>query len=232
MGAGQTAIFEVAVESSLMDGRHGTKAHADGWELPELRHEPRVGIAGQALPTNLLSKVFDLFVRQPAFQPSACVDAGRCMPLPVQMVAGGTVVLASEEMIEADFPSVRHRSIGRDVAANAVKIFVRSGDHHHGVPTNNAVKAFFHGEVPGVGALIFGMNGVEVGGFHHLNVHACILCSLHRGVQQTPGFFLAPLVGYGTNGVTPFLGGNRVGVGLCGPSSKPHGVSPVVMGLW
>ena len=232
MGAGQTAALEVAVEPCLVDGRHGTKAHADRRKLPKLRHETWMRIAGQALPPDLLSEVLNLLVRQTAFQPSSRINAGRGVPLPVQVVARRTVVLAPEEVIEAEFPGVRHRGVGGDMAANAVKIFVRSSDHHHGVPTNNAVQALFRREVTGVRALVVGMNGVEVGCFHHLDVHPDVFGSVHRSVQQTASFLLAPLIGYGTNGVPPFLGRDGIGVGLCGPPSKPHDVSPVVMGPW
>ena len=232
MRAGQTAVLEVSVEPRLVDGRHGTQAHADRRELPKLRHETWMRIAGQALPSDLLSEVLNLFVRQTTFEPSSRINAGRSVPLPVQVVARRTVVLPAEEVIEAEFPGVGNRGVGGNMAANAVKIFVRSSDHHHGVPTNDAVQALFRGEVTGIRALVVGMNGVEVGGFHHLDVHSGVLGSVHRSVQQTTSFLLAPLIGHGTNGVPPFLSRDGVGVGLCGPPSKPHGVSPVMMGLW
>ena len=94
------------------------------------------------------------------------------------------------------------------------------------------MKTLFESDVPRIGALIVGVNRVQVGGFHHFNVHACVFCGLNRGVQQATCFAFAPLFGYGTDGITPFLCGDGVGVGLCGPPSKPHGVSPVVRGLW
>ena len=140
-------------------------------------------VAGQTLPPHFLSEVLDLFVRQTALKPGSRIDTGRSVALPVQVIARGTVVLSPEEVIEAEFPCVRHRGVGGDVPANAVKIFVRSSDHHHGVPTNNAVQALFRSEIPGIRALVVGMNGVEVGGFHHLDVHPGVLGSVHRGVQ-------------------------------------------------
>ncbi len=154
------------------------------------------------------------------------------MTLPVQVVAGRPVVLASEEVVEADLPGVGGGSVGGDVATDPVEVLVRPSDHHHGVPANDAVEAFFHRQITGVGALVFGVNGVEVRCFHHFDVHPGILGGVHGGVKKTTCFFLAPLLSNGTNGVSPFLGCNRVRVGLRGPSSKPHGVSPVVRGQW
>ena len=118
------------------------------------------------------------------------------------------------------------------MAANAVEVLVCPSDHHHGVPADDAVEALFHRQITGIGALVVGMNRVEVGGFHHFNVHAGVLGGIHGGVKKTTCFFLTPLLSNGANGVSPFLGCNGVRVGLRGPSSKPHGVSPVVRGQW
>ena len=231
-GRGQAAVFEVAVEAGLVDGRHGAQTHADGRELPEVGHQTRVRVAGKALATDLLSELLDVLVGQSPFEPSTSVDAGGSVALPVEVVAGRAVVLATEEVVEAHLPGMGGRSVGGDVAADAVEVLVRPCDHHHGVPAYDAVEALFHRQVTGVGALVVGMNRVEVRCFHHFDVHACVLGGVDGGVEKTACFFLAPLFGNGTNGVPPFLSGNRVRVGLRGPSSKPHGVSPVVRGQW
>ena len=112
VGAGQPSVLEVPIEASLMDGRHGAKAHANGGEFPKLRHQPRMRVAGQTLSSHFLSEVLDLFVRQSPLKPSSSVDAGRCVALPVEVVAGRAVVLSSEEVIEADLPGMRNRSVG------------------------------------------------------------------------------------------------------------------------
>ena len=87
-------------------------------------HQTRVRVAGKALAADLLSELFDVLVGQSAFEPSTGVDAGGSVALPVQVVAGRAVVLASEEVVEAHLPSVGGRSVGGDVAANAVEVFV------------------------------------------------------------------------------------------------------------
>ncbi len=86
-------------------------------------------------------------------------------------------------MVEADFPSMGGGSIRGDVPPNAVKVLVRPGDHHHGVPTNDSVKALFHGQITWVGTLVLGMNRVEVRSFHDLNVNPCVLGRLHGGLE-------------------------------------------------
>ena len=95
-----------------MDGRHGAKAHANGGEFPKLRHQSRVWVTRQTLSPHFLPEVLDLFVRQSPLKPSSGVDAGRCVALPVEVVSGRAVVLSSEEVIEADLPGMRNRSVG------------------------------------------------------------------------------------------------------------------------
>ncbi len=86
------------------------------------------------------------------------------------------------------------------------------------------METVFHRQVAGVSALIVGMNGVEVGCFHHFNVHASIFCGFNGGVKQTACFTLTPLLGNGLDGIPPFLGCDRIGVGLSRASSEPHDV--------
>ena len=149
------------------------------------------------------------------------------MALPVEVVAGAFAVFPAEEVIEAHFPCVGSRGIRGDVPADAFEILVRPGDHHHRIPTDDAVKAFFHRQVAGVCALIVGVNGVEVGRFDHFDVHAGIFGRFYGGVKQTACFTLAPLLGDRLDGVPPFLGRDGVRVGLSRPSSEPHDVPPV-----
>ena len=134
------------------------------------------------------------------------------MALPVEMVAGTLAVFAPEEVVEADFPGVRGRGVGRYVPADALEVFVGPSDHHHGVPSYDAVKAFFHVEVAGVGALVVGVDGVEVGRLDDLEVNACVFGRLDRGMKQTAGFVFAQFLSDSPNGIAPFLGANRVGV--------------------
>ena len=80
--------------------------------------------------------------------------------------------------------------------------------------------------------MIVRMDGVEVGSFYDFDVHACISSGFNGGVEEASGFSFPPLFGDGSDGVPPFLGRNRVWVGLSRPSSEPHDVPPLVRGLW
>lgn len=116
------------------------------------------------------------------------------MSLPIQVVAGSVTVLASKEVIEAQFPSMRSRGVRGDVAPDAVEILVRSCNHHHGVPSNDAVKAFLQGQVPGKGSLICRMNRVEVCGVDHVDVDTSIVGRRHGSEEKSPSLFGAKMV--------------------------------------
>ena len=130
------------------------------------------------MATGFLTEPFHLLVGQTAFEPGAGINSGGGMSLPVQMIACPLAVFAAEEMVESHFPSMRSRSVGGDVTANTIEILVRSSDDHHGVPSNDAVKALFHGKIAWIGPLVIGMNGVEVRGIDHVNINAMIFRSL------------------------------------------------------
>ena len=90
--------------------------------------------------------------------------------------------------------------------ANAIEIFVRPRDHHHGIPSNDAVEAFLKVKIARVGALIFRMNAVQVGRVHDVNVNTRLLGCVEGGMQKAFGFLRAETLLNRSNGVLPFLG--------------------------
>ena len=64
------------------------------------------------------------------------VDARRGVTLEVDVVAGLTVGLAPEEVIEPQLVEPGRRGVGREVAADALGVVVGVDDHHRGVPTD------------------------------------------------------------------------------------------------
>src|SRR5262249_56659973 len=105
---GDAAGGEVAVEAGLVDGVDGPEAHGDRRELPELGHEPRVRVArepGTAL--HLAPEMVELPLGEPAFEEGARGDAGRGVALEVDLVARAAVVLAAEEVVEANLEQAR-----------------------------------------------------------------------------------------------------------------------------
>ena len=182
-----------------MNGGHRTEAHAHGWEFPEVWHQSRVRVRGEALASGFLAERFHLLMGQTTFEPSPGVNARRSMALPIQVIALTSAIFASKEVIEANFPCVRGGSICRDVAPNTFEVLVTSSDHHHCVPSVDAVEAGFEIEVPRIGPLAVWMNGVHVGGVDAVNTNAGILGSANRREEQTSCFFFTDLIANGQN---------------------------------
>src|SRR5205085_4685344 len=84
------AVHEIAVEAGLVDGVDRGEAHADGGELPEVRHEARVGVRREALALalDLHAEVVEVLLVETALEEGAGVDAGSAVALEVDLVAG------------------------------------------------------------------------------------------------------------------------------------------------
>jgi hypothetical protein len=137
-GVDDAPMQQVAVEAGLVDRVDRAEAHRDRRELPELGHEPGMGVAGQPLApvvgrAALLAEQVELLLGQPALEVRAGVDAGRGMTLEEDLVAEA-VGLAAEEVVEADLVEARGRRIRRDVPADPDLGPVRAADHDRGVP--------------------------------------------------------------------------------------------------
>ena len=85
----QAAVFEVAHEARLVDRVQRADAHGDGGEVPEVRHQPGVRIAGEAgFAAQLVAEVLEALLVEAAFEIGARIDAGRGVALEVDEVAG------------------------------------------------------------------------------------------------------------------------------------------------
>ena len=156
--------MQIAQKPGLIDRHQGTEAHRDGRELPEVRHQPGMGIGGQTLAADLLAEVHQLIVAQPAFEVSAGVNAGRAMALEIDQVAAMRLVGGMPEMHEAGVVKGRRRLEARDMAAKLGRFLVRLDDHRGGVPADVAADVLLELAVARMGRLGFGRNGVDVGG--------------------------------------------------------------------
>ena len=101
-----------------------------------------------------MAEIAELVLAEPAFEESAGVDAGRGVALEVDEVARLVAVAAVKKMVEADFHQRRERGIGRNMAADAVVIFVLVGHHGHGVPAREALDAALERAVAWIGDLL------------------------------------------------------------------------------
>ena len=103
-GVLDAAGVQVAVEAGLVDGGQRAEAHRDGRELPEVGHQPRMRVAREPLAGHdLAPEVIELALGQAALEEGAGVDARRGVALEEDLVAHAGRVLATEEVVEADF---------------------------------------------------------------------------------------------------------------------------------
>src|SRR5207244_4538895 len=117
-----------AVQARLIDGGDRTEPHRHRRELPEGRHATRVRVRRQALPADLASEVVELIFGEPALEERARVDAGRRVPLEVDLISVTAVGLAAEEVVEADLVERGRRRVGREVTAEADETMIRTVD--------------------------------------------------------------------------------------------------------
>ena len=162
-GVLDAAVEEVAVEARLVDGGQGREAHGDRGELPEVRHEPRMRVRGEALAGHdLAAEVVELRFAQSTLEEGAGIDARRGMALVEDLVAHALGILAPEEVVEADLVEAGGRGEGGQVPADARRRHVGAQDHGRGVPAHHAPDAQLHLLVAGEGGLLLGADGVDV----------------------------------------------------------------------
>ena len=89
------------------------KPHADGWELPEIRHEPGVGIRRKpAALMEFAAEILQLLFREPPFQERPRIHAWRSVPLEVNDIAVSAFRPGMQKMIECNFIESRGRGEG------------------------------------------------------------------------------------------------------------------------
>ena len=119
-------------------------------------------IRAEPVASRLLTEVVHLRFGDPALEVRVRVHARRGVPLVVDLVAGGAVVLAAEEVVEPDLVERRRRRVRGEMPTDTVASLVRPGDHGRGVPANDAADAPLHLLVTGKPRLLVGRNRVDV----------------------------------------------------------------------
>ena len=101
-GVLEAAIVKVLIEAGVVDRVDRTEPHRHRRVLPEVRHEPRMRVARQAGAADLHAEVVEILFGEATFEVRTGVDARGGVALVVDVVAGEAVVLAFEEVVEAD----------------------------------------------------------------------------------------------------------------------------------
>ena len=200
--------MQVAVEPSLVDRVERAEAHRDGRELPEVGHQPGVRVGRQ--PTAeagvrklLAEPVKPLLVESP-LEEGPRIHARRGVPLVVDLVAAARVVLAAEEVVEANLVQRRTGRVRRNVTAHADARALRAVDHDRGVPPDRAPDRALEVLVAGEPRLRLGRDRVDVVGADQAGHADLPLASmLQEGEHQVARAGTAALVNHRVEGLEP-----------------------------
>ena len=184
----QAPVLQVPLEPGLVDAHDRAEPHRDGGELPEVGHQPRMRIRRQARPApQLAPEVLEVPGGEAALEPGARVHARRRVPLVVHEVGGLRVGGRPEEVVEPDLVEGRGRGVGRDVPADAVRLAVGAHDHRQRVPADQALEPLLQVAVAGIGGVLLGRQGVDVGGVGgERKLHPRALAAAGELLQQPP----------------------------------------------
>ncbi len=212
-GVRDAAGVHVAVHPRLVDGADRTEPHGDGRELPEVRHHPRVRIAGQTVRGlgALLAERVQVLVGEPVEEVGARVDARRGVSLEEHLVAAVAAVLAAEEVVEADVVQRRRGAEGGDVATHPDPGTLGAGDRHRRVPAGRVEDLALDLLVAGEERLVLGRDRVDVVRAAHLgHGHPLLTGALDQAEHEIAGPLPASLVDGGVERVEPLLSLLRV----------------------
>ena len=162
-GLREAAVVQVLHEPGLVDGHEGPEPHRHRGEVPEPRHEPRVGVGGEPLAVHLLPEVVELVLGEEPEQEGAGVDARRRVALDEDQVAALVLPGRAPEVVVPDVVEHRPRREAGDVAAH-VGVAVGADHHRHGVPADDVPDALLELEVARERRLPLDRDGVHVGG--------------------------------------------------------------------
>ena len=160
----ESALLQVLPEPRVHHRGQRTESHRDGRVLPELGHQPRMRVGRQAYSIGLLPEVAQLLLVQPAIEEGSSVDAGAGVALDVDCIADAVVLLAPEDVVEADLVERRARGIGGDVAPDTIEASVGVGHRDRRVPQYCVLDRLFQPQVAWVGRLLLDWDGIDVGG--------------------------------------------------------------------
>ena len=209
-GIQQPAVCEVTHEARLVDRVDRAQAHRPGGELPEVRHQPGVGIRRKPATARLAPVAVQLRLAQAPLEKGSRIDPGGRVRLEVDKVTG---LPGTEEVVEPDLEEVRGRRIACDMAAQFGVGPV--GAHHHGkrVPAHDRAQALLDVEIPRELRLVRELHAVAVGRVHHRRHGHAARTRVLEQLPEEEGCALAP---FGRNkrieGVEPFAGFGGVDV--------------------
>ncbi len=171
-------------------------------------------IRRQAIAADLAAEVVEIVFGETALEERSGIDAGGRMALDVDGVARLAVVLAPEEVVEADLVEAGARRERGEMAADAVGVLVRLDHHDGGVPTDERPDAALDQLVTGKPRLALRRDRVDVWRAHRRREpHLQLASALEELAHEEPGPSLAVHLDDALEAVQPLLGLLGIDVG-------------------
>src|SRR5690606_28670640 len=209
----QAAGFHVLEEARLVDGADRAQAHGHGRELPVVRHQPGMRVAGNTLAVDFHAEVVQLAFADAALEEAAGIDARRAVALDVDQVARMLLAGRAPEVVEADVVEGGAGGEAGDVAAQVARLAVGAHHHGHGVPADQAADAPFHGRITVALGLQVRRDGVGVrGGRMEGQRRAGPARQLGHAFQQLVGALGTVVVQHRLQRLHPLPGLGRIGI--------------------
>src|SRR5665213_108169 len=109
-----------------------------------------------------------MLFREPSFQKSPRIHAGRSVALIVDQIAGLAVIAAAEEVVESHFAESGERGIGGDVTADVRIVLIGADYHRSRIPANQAFDAAFQRAISRIRSFFVRWNRIQVGSVNGL----------------------------------------------------------------
>ena len=191
-------------------------------------YELEPGLAGD----RLAPEVVELVLAEPPLEERAGVDAGRRVALEEDLVAGLAVVLAAEEVVEADLVQAGRGGVRREVAADAGEPAVRAQHHRRRVPADDPADPPLHLLVAREVRLLLGADRVDVAGLGQRRQPDLELArALQQLVDEEPGA-VSPACSttWSSDSIHSWVSSGSMSGSWCLNSSKYMGYGPLRVG--
>ena len=173
----------------------------------------RVGAQPGLAGDRLAPEVVELVLAEPPFEERPGVDPRGRVALVEDLVAGLAVVLAAEEVVEADLVQAGRRRVRREVPADAREAAVRAEHHRRRVPADEPADSPLDLLIAREERLLLGADGVDVARLGERRQPDLELAgTLQQLVDEEPGTGLAGLADDLVERFEPFLCFVRVDV--------------------
>ena len=126
----------------------------------------RVARQAATVAADLAAEVIEVVLGEAPFDERACVHARCRVTLEIDVIAAVAVVLAAEEVVEADLVEAGRTGEGGEVAADAVGVLVGAHDHDRGIPADVGADASLDVFVAGEPRFHLARDRVHVRGRH------------------------------------------------------------------